>query len=102
MQKSTAATRHPVLSLNPASTRKDATPDTTPQLIALAVSLVGDPSKVLDQMRCSEGDFFLYRSGRKEVPLPELDRLVSLIIEEQRANTTKHRESLKAIRAGRG
>ena len=74
-------------------------PDTTPQLIALAVSLVGDQSKVMTQMRCSEADFLLYCSGEKALPLRELDRLVSLIVHEQQAKISAQRERLRAFRA---
>lgn len=84
MQKSTVATR---------------APDTTLKLIALAVSLVGDQSKVMKQMRCSEADFLLYCSGEKELPLRELDRLVSLIVHEQQAKVAAQRERLRAFRA---
>lgn len=84
MQKSNAATPRP---------------DTTPQLIALAVSLVGDQSKVMKQMRCSEADFLLYSSGEKELPLRELDRLVSLIVHEQQAKIAAQRERLRVFRA---
>lgn len=84
MQKSNAATPRP---------------DTTPQLIALAVSLVGAQSKVMEQMRCPEADFLLYCSGEKELPLRELDRLVSLIVHEQQIKIVEQRERLSAFRA---
>ena len=61
VQKSTAVTRFQVYSLSTSSTTEVA-PDTTAQLIALAVSLVGDQSRVMEQMRCSDADFFLAAS----------------------------------------
>jgi hypothetical protein len=76
-------------------------PDTTPQLIALAVSRVGDQGKVMEQMRCSEADFLLYRSCQKEVPFEELHRLVSVIIHEQQIKIRKQGERLNAIHAKR-
>lgn len=98
MRNSTAVTRHRFSYGQPADNTEAQTPDTTPQLIALAASLVGEQSKVMEQMRCSEADFVLYCSGEKELPLPELDRLVSLIVEEQRSRILKHRQSLRALR----
>jgi hypothetical protein len=100
VRKSTAVMRYQVYSLH-TSSAADAAPDTTPQLIALAVSLVGGGRKVMEQMRCSDADFFLYRSGQKELPLPELDRLVSLIIDEQQRAIAKRRESLTSIHSKR-
>lgn len=98
MRNSTAVTRHRFSYGQPADNTEAQTPDTTPQLIALAASLVGEQSKVMEQMRCSEADFVSYCSGEKELPLPELDRLVSLIVEEQRSRILKHRQSLRALR----
>lgn len=100
MQRSNAVMRYQVYSLNTSSTA-EAAPDTTPQLIALAVSLVGGQRKVMEQMRCSDADFLLYRSGQKELPLPELDRLASLIIDEQQRAIAKRRESLNSIHSKR-
>jgi hypothetical protein len=53
----------------------------------------------MKQMRCSEADFLLYCSGEKELPLRELDRLVSLIVHEQQAKVAAQRERLRAFRA---
>ena len=100
MRKSTAMS-HPLSSSDSASTPEAVTPDTDPQLIALAVSLAGSESKVMEQIGCSQADFLLYRSGAKELPVPELDRLVSMIIEAQGSAIAMHREALKAIRGRR-
>jgi hypothetical protein len=74
-------------------------PNTDSRLIAIAVSLVGDSKKVMDQMRCSEADFREYCENRKELPWPELDRLISLIIDEQGKAIATHR-ALLAKRGG--
>jgi hypothetical protein len=58
-------------------------PNTSSRLIAMAVSLVGDPD-------CS---------GGKEPTWPELDRLVTRIIREQGKMMTKNRELFAQIRA---
>jgi hypothetical protein len=57
-------------------------PNTTSRLIAIAVSLVGDPGKVMEQMHCSEADFESYCAGLKEPEWPELDRLIALVVRE--------------------
>ena len=67
----------------------------------MAASLVGDENSVREHMRCSEADFLLYCSGEKEVPMPELERLIALIIHEQGILLAKHREFLAEIRAKR-
>jgi hypothetical protein len=74
-------------------------PDTTPQLIELAISLVGDRTNVMEQMRCSEADFLLYCSGEKELPFAELDRLVAVIVDEQKRKIAEQHERLRAFRA---
>jgi hypothetical protein len=72
---------------------------TTPRLIAMAVSLVGDTRKVCEQIGCSEGELLAYCAGKKEPSWPELDRLLSLIIHEQGIIIAKNRESLAQARA---
>ena len=71
----------------------------TPRLIAMAASLVGEPSLVRKEMRCAEADFRAYCEGEREPPWPELDRLITLIIREEgniiaanRANLAKRRK----------
>ena len=98
MQKSTAAAPD---QFSLACTPEAESPKTTPRLIAMAASLVGDENKVKAHMRCSEADFLLYCSGQKEPPFPELDRLISLIIHEQGVLIAKHREFLAEVRAKR-
>jgi hypothetical protein len=71
---------------------------TTPRLIAMAVSLVGETHKVADEMRCSNADFLAYCEGKKEPPWPELDRLISLIIREQGLIIARNREFLAKAR----
>ena len=72
---------------------------TTPRLIAMAVSLVGESQKVMARMQCAEADFLLYCAGEKDPPWPELDRLISLIIHEQGIIIGKNREMLTRLRA---
>lgn len=65
----------------------------------MAVSLIGDESKVRQHTRCSDADLRLYCSGQKELPIAELDRLVSLIVHEQGMLIAKNRAYLAEIRA---
>ena len=81
-----------------ASSPEAQTPDTAPQLIALAVSLVGNHSEVMKQIRCSDEDFVSYCSGEKELPSSKLDLLVSLIIDEQGKG---HRQARRVVKATR-
>lgn len=67
----------------------------------MAASLVGDENKVKEQMRCSEADFLLYCSGKKDVPISELEKLISLIVREQAVLIAKHREFLTELRTRR-
>jgi hypothetical protein len=96
VQESTAAS--PV-SISASTT--EAQPKTGARLIAIAVSLIGAENKVKEQMRCSDADFLLYCSGEKEVPFPELDRLISLIIHEQGMLIAKNRQISAELRAKR-
>jgi hypothetical protein len=73
-------------------------PNTTSRLIAMAVSLVG-AADVMARMKCSEEDFRQYCEGQKEPTWPELDKLVTLIIEQQRVRIAKNREFLARMRA---
>ena len=101
MQKSTAAAQHQLSSSDSASPPVAQPPNTTPRLIAMAASLVGDETKVMEHLRCSEADFLLYCSGQKELPFAELDRLVSLIVHEQGVLIAQHRQFLAEVRARR-
>jgi hypothetical protein len=69
-------------------------PNTASRLIATAASLVGLTHDVMVIMQCSEADFREYCDGRKELPFPELDRLITLIIREQGNIIAKNRELL--------
>lgn len=75
---------------------------TAPRLIAIAVSLVGDPQKVTKAMRCSEQDFTAYCQGTKEPPWPELDKLISLIVHEQGIIIAKNRELIAKLGKPKG
>lgn len=73
-------------------------PNTCSRLIAMAVSLVGEPQLVLLEMRCSHDDFQEYCAGRKEPPPEQFERLVALIVHEQGKMIAKNRELLTQCR----
>lgn len=73
-------------------------PNTASRLIAIAVSLVGDSRRVMEQMRCSEADFQLYCAGEKEPEWSEFDRLIGLIVREQGIVIAKNRELMNKLR----
>jgi hypothetical protein len=74
-------------------------PNTTSRLIAMAASLVGEAEQVRAHMACSAADFLEYCAGRKEPPMPEFDRLISLIVREQGKIIAANRELIARIRA---
>jgi hypothetical protein len=74
---------------------------TASRLIAMAVSLVGDAERVRVCIRSSESDFCEYCASRKELPGPELERLISLIIHEQGHIIARNRELLAELREKR-
>jgi hypothetical protein len=74
-------------------------PNTTSRLIAMAASMVGSVDGVMAVMKCTEAEFLEYLDGQKEPSWMELDRLVFLIITEQRKLMDKNRELLAAYRA---
>jgi hypothetical protein len=73
-------------------------PNTASRLIAMAASLVGSAHAVMEIMKCSEADFREYCDGRRELPFPELDRLITLIIREQGNIVAGNRQLLSEIR----
>jgi len=73
-------------------------PNTTSRLIAVAVSFVGEAQSVMLEMKCSHADFREYCFGLKEPSAEELDRLVELIVVEQRKMIDQHRELLWQVR----
>jgi hypothetical protein len=66
----------------------------------MAVSFVG-PAHVMTCMKCSAEDFQKYRDGEKELTWPELDRLVKLVVEQQRIVIAHNRDLLARMRAKR-
>jgi hypothetical protein len=74
-------------------------PNTTSRLIAMAASLVGSVNEVMVVMKSTEADFIEYCAGRKEPPWPELDRLIFLIITEQKKLMETNRALLDALHA---
>jgi hypothetical protein len=74
-------------------------PTTTSRLIAVAVSLVGEAQSVMLEMKCSHADFREYCFGLREPSAEEFDRLVELIVVEQRKMLEQNRELLAQARA---
>jgi len=74
-------------------------PNTTSRLIAVAVSLVGEAQSVMLEMKCSHADFREYCFGLREPSAEEFDRLVELIVVEQRKMIEQNRELLAQARA---
>ena len=68
------------------------------QLIAMAVSLVGDAEAVRQAMGCSELDFQAYCAGRIALSQAEFERLVGVIIREQGNLIAANRDLLAQIR----
>jgi hypothetical protein len=75
-------------------------PNTASRLISMAVSFVG-PAHVMACMKCSAEDFQKYRDGEKELTWPELDRLVKLVVDQQRIVIARNRDLLARMRARR-
>jgi hypothetical protein len=73
-------------------------PNTISRLIAMAVSLVGEAQSVMLEMRCSHVDFREYCLGLREPTTEEFERLLELIVSEQRKMIDKNRELLAQIR----
>jgi hypothetical protein len=74
-------------------------PNTTSRLIAVAVSLVGEAQSVMLEMKCSHADFREYCFGLREPSAEEFDRLIELIVVEQRKMLEQNRELLAQARA---
>ena len=75
-------------------------PQTASRLIAMAVSLVGEAQSVMLEMRCSHAEFREYCLGLREPSSEEFERLVDLIVTEQRKLIDKNRELLAQLRGG--
>ena len=73
-------------------------PNCSSRLIAIAVSLVGEAQSVMLEMRCSHAEFREYCLGLREPGADEFNRLVDLIVTEQRKMIDKNRELLAQIR----
>lgn len=68
-------------------------------LMALAESLVHEPHKVWECMECSVADYLDYCAERKIPTQLELERLVELILREQKAILASNRDFLARLRA---
>jgi hypothetical protein len=64
----------------------------------MAVSLVGEAQSVMLEMQCSHTDFREYCFGLKDPSVAEYDRLVELIVVEQRKMIDQNRELLAQVR----
>ena len=64
----------------------------------MAVSLVGDAGRVRKANACSEYDFEAYCAGGKVPNQQEFERLVELIVREQRALMAANRALLAEMR----
>jgi hypothetical protein len=73
-------------------------PNTSSRLIAMAANLVGSTQEVMARMKCSVAEFDDYRASRKEPTWAQLDRLVTLIVNEQQVRIEQNREFLRAAR----
>jgi hypothetical protein len=73
-------------------------PNTSSRLIAMAANLVGSRQEVMARMKCSATEFDDYCASRKEPTWAQLDRLVTLIVNEQQVRIEKNREFLRAAR----
>jgi hypothetical protein len=67
-------------------------------LMALAESLVHEPHKVWECMECSVADYLDYCAERKIPTQLELERLVELILREQKAILASNRDFLARLR----
>lgn len=72
--------------------------DLAAQLIAMAVSLVGEADAVRKAMGCSELDFEAYCAGRTAPSQSEFERLVGVIVREQGNLIAANRNLLAQIR----
>jgi hypothetical protein len=68
-------------------------------LMALAESLVHEPHKVWEGMQCSVSDYLDYCAERKVPSQLELERLVELILREQKAILASNRDFLARLKA---
>lgn len=74
-------------------------PNTSSRLIAMAASLIGDLEAVCKEIGCSQPDFEAYCESEKELPWLERERLVEIIIREQKRLIAKNRELIAQINA---
>jgi hypothetical protein len=65
----------------------------------MAAALLGSAEQVRVIMQASEDDFLQYCDGRKEPSWTEFDRLVTVIVVEQRKIIAVNRDLIARIRA---
>ena len=73
-------------------------PSAGARVIAMAVSLVGDPEKVRHKIGCSAEDFMAYCSGAQDLQWRHFDALLTLITHEQGLLIAKNRDLLNEMR----
>ena len=56
---------------------------TTSRLIVMGASLLGDTERLRNELGCSPEDFRAYLESGKQMPWPELDKLINIILREQ-------------------
>jgi hypothetical protein len=65
---------------------------TSARLLAMAVALVGDRSKVQDHMKFSDAEMHAILAGERELTWTELDLLTTLLVREQGSMIAKNRD----------
>ena len=73
-------------------------PNSVSRLIAMAAMLIGSDDPVREAMQASVDDFRAYQSGAKEPPWPEMDRLIDLIVREQKKMIERNRAAVRETR----
>ena len=68
----------------------------------MAANLVGSRQEVMARMKCTPAEFEDYCAGRKEPSAAQLERLVTVIVNEQQIRINKNREYLRAARRKSG
>jgi hypothetical protein len=64
----------------------------------MAVTLAGSEQRVMHAMQVRAEDFAAYRSGEREPTWPQFDRLVQLVVEEQRKGIERRKAQIAHVR----
>jgi hypothetical protein len=68
----------------------------------MAVVLTGSEQRVMDVMQVAAGDFAAYRGGEREPTWPQFDRLVQLVVAEQRKGIERRKAQIAHVRRNLG